>query len=614
MCGIIGGFDRTGRPFSDAETQAACHRMAHRGPDDQGIFSEPGVFLANRRLAILDVADGHQPMVSDNGQNIIVQNGEIYNFVELSAGLNCRTNCDTEVLLRLYERDGPDFVHQLNGMFAIAVYDRQKDVVSIYRDRLGQKPLYIYDDGQRVLFASEIKSLLAMGVPVEIDWNAVDTFLAFNYVPPPLTIFKNVKHVMPGTAWHIGRNGIDVETWWQLESVTEQRSDSEWQEELLDTLNDAVRLRLRSDVPLGAFLSGGLDSSVVVKLMADQLSRPVKSYCIGLGDERFHDAIYSAQAAEAIGTDHRIDRVAANLLSEWPRVLYHNDQPHGDISFLPTLHVSRLAKQSLTVVLTGDGSDELFAGYDLHRSIIEGADQLSDDEFAARVVSRVSLLSERARLGMYTDEMRSKIDTTAAGRFVTDKLNRCPNTDRVNQLLAYDTLQLLPGNNLVKPDKIAMAVSLEARSPFMDYRIAELAFRMPGEVKLRGGESKAVLKRVAESLLPHNIVHRPKQMFSMPVGDWFRGPLRDVVRDVLCCDRSSERGIFEPAKISQMLDEHQTESADHTRPIRALMALEIWFRTFVDGSFESAPSFPELGIDNFPMTESSFSSNTGKAA
>lgn len=588
--------------------------MKHRGPDDEGIFAEPGVFLANRRLAILDVADGHQPMVSDNGQNIIVQNGEIYNFVELSAGLDCRTQCDTEVLLRLYERDGRNFVHQLNGMFAVAVYDRQKNAVSIYRDRLGQKPLYIYDDGERVLFASEIKSLLALGVPVEVDWAAVDTFLAFNYVPPPLTIFKNIRHVMPGTAWHISRDKIDVESWWELDSTTEHRTDTEWQEELLCTLKDAVRLRLRSDVPLGAFLSGGIDSSVVVKLMADQLPRRVKSYCIGLGDERFHDAIYSEQAAASIGTDHHVDRVEANLLSEWPRVLYHNDQPHGDISFLPTLHVSRLAKQSLTVVLTGDGSDELFAGYDLHRSILNGADQLSDAQFADRVVDRVSLLTESKRLGLYTDAMRSRVDSTAAANFVTDKLSSCPNTDRVNQLLAYDTLQLLPGNNLVKPDKVAMAVSLEARSPFMDYRVAELAFRMPGDVKLRDGESKAVLKRVAESLLPHNIVHRPKQMFSMPVGDWFRGPLRHVVRDVLCTERSYERGIFDRAQVARMLGEHQTATVDHTRPIRALIALELWFRTFVDESFESAPSFSDLGIDDSSMTESLLAPAAEKAA
>jgi asparagine synthase (glutamine-hydrolysing) len=533
-----------------------------------------------------------------------VQNGEIYNFVELSAGLNCRTSCDTEVLLRLYERDGGDFVHQLNGMFAIAIYDRRKETVSIYRDRLGQKPLYVYDDGDRVLFASEIKSLLSLGVPVEVDWDAVDAFLAFNYVPPPLTIFKNVKHVLPGTAWHIGRDKIDVETWWQLKSVTETRSDAEWRDELRDTLSDAVRLRLRSDVPLGAFLSGGIDSSVIVKLMADQLPHPVKSYCIGLGDERFHDAIYSEQAAAAIGTDHQVDVVEANLFREWPRVLYHNDQPHGDISFLPTLHLSRLAKQSLTVVLTGDGADELFAGYDLHRSILDGAEQLSDRQFADRVVDRVSLLKEQTRLGMYTNAMRARINSHAAAEFVTEKLNRVPGNDRTNQLLAYDTLQLLPGNNLVKPDKVAMAVSLEARSPFMDYRVAELAFRMPGDVKLRGGESKAVLKRVAESLLPHNIVHRPKQMFSMPVGDWFRGPLHNMVHEVLCCDRAYDRGIFDRAKVATMLDEHQKSVVDHTRPIRALLALELWFRSFVDETFESAPSFPDLGISDFSMTES----------
>jgi asparagine synthase (glutamine-hydrolysing) len=602
MCGIIGGFDRSGRPFDPTKIESACQRMAHRGPDDQGIFAEPGIFLANRRLAILDVAAGHQPMLSDDDQTILVQNGEIYNFVELSRGLDCRTKCDTEVLLRLFERDGRGFVSQLNGMFAIAIYDRRRKAVSLYRDRVGQKPLYIYDDGTQVLFASEIKSLLALGVPVEVNWDAVDAFLAYNYVPPPLTIFKNIQHVLPGTAWHISQNGIEVEKWWTLEAESEQRSDADWQAELYDTLNDAVRLRLRSDVPLGAFLSGGIDSSVVVKMMADQLPRQVRSYCVGLGDKGYHDAIYSQQAAAAIGTNHQVDRVEASLISEWPRVLFHNDQPHGDISFLPTLHVSRLAKQDLTVVLTGDGSDELFAGYDLHRSILtDDVDNLPHDSFVDRVVDRVSLLSASQRLALYSTEMQSRVEPERAARFIREKFETYRHADRTNQLLAYDTLQLLPGNNLVKPDKIAMSVSLEARSPFMDYRVVELAFRMPGDVKLRNGETKAVLKRVAETILPHNIVHRPKQMFSMPVGDWFRGPLRGLVQNVLCDKVAAGREIFHRQKVQRILAEHQARIADHTRPIRAMIALELWFRTFVDQSFETAPSFSDLGVQYSPI-------------
>ncbi|HIM31480.1 MAG TPA: asparagine synthase (glutamine-hydrolyzing) [Planctomycetes bacterium] len=601
MCGIVGGFDRTGRPFCAKEIESACQRMAHRGPDDEGVFSEHGVFLANRRLAILDVAAGHQPMVSDDGQSVIVQNGEIYNFVELSAGLGCRTKCDTEVLLRLFERDGRRFVDQLNGMFAIAVFDRREQVLSIYRDRLGQKPLYIYDDGTRLLFASEIKSLLAFGVPVEVDWDAVDAFLTYNYIPAPLTIFKNIQHVMPGTVWHIRRDRTDIEAWWKLQISEEQRTDADWQHELHDTLRDAVGLRLRSDVPLGAFLSGGLDSSVIVKLMAEQTSRTVKTYCVGLGDCRFHDEIYSQQAAEAIGTDHCVDRVKSELFNEWPRVLYHNDQPHGDISFLPTFHVSRLAKRDLTVVLTGDGSDELFAGYDLHRSILtEDIGTLSDNEFVQRVTNRVSLLNAAQRHELYSNEMLSRVHLEASSRFVEERLAAYPDADRVNQLLAFDTLQLLPGNNLVKPDKVAMAVSLEARSPFMDFRVVDLAFRMPGQVKLRSGETKAVLKRVAETMLPHDIVHRPKQMFSMPVGDWFRGPLQPLVREVLCSPSSRDRGIFDQRQLKTVVDEHMSMAADHTRAIRAFVALELWFRMYVDQSLQTAPTFADLGVEQLP--------------
>jgi asparagine synthase (glutamine-hydrolysing) len=305
MCGIFGGFDRTGAPFGNTLAEVACHRMRHRGPDDQGYWECDGMLVCNRRLSILDLSSGRQPMLSDDGQVAVVQNGEIYNYLELSPGLGCRTRCDTEVILRLYERDGEDFVSRLNGMFAIAILDRRRQRLLLYRDRTGKKPLYLYDDGRRLLFASEIKSLLAAGVPARMDETALDAFLTYNFVPPPSTLFRGVRHLMPGHRLIIDRQSVREEAWWSLADVaTEEKAESEWTDEIVETLRQSVRIRLRADVPLGAFLSGGIDSSAVVRLMSDELPRPVRTFCIGFEDPRFDESRHAQVVASACRTRH----------------------------------------------------------------------------------------------------------------------------------------------------------------------------------------------------------------------------------------------------------------------------------------------------------------------
>lgn len=600
MCGIIGGYDREKRPFGRSVAERACQRMVHRGPDDKGYYESEGMLVGNQRLSILDLSGGHQPMFSDDQQIIVVQNGEIYNFKELAEGLSCRTSCDTEVILRLYERDGEDFVKQLNGMFAIAIIDRRNQSLLLYRDRIGQKPLYLYDDGKRFLFASEIKSLFAMGVEAEMNWESFDAYLTYNFVPPPITLFKGVNHLMPGHMLKITPQGASVRCWWNLaEKPVESRTEDSWCEEIIDTLQAAIKIRLRSDVPLGAFLSGGIDSSSVVSLMSKELPNPVQTFCIGFDDPRFDESQYAQEVAGRCNTRHTCEIMNPNLIATWPLTIYHNDQPHGDVSFMPTYWVSHLARQSVKVVLTGDGGDELFAGYDVHRNFFANQDlTLPREEIETAYIKAISLMQTEAKGLLYSDEAKNNLSDIDASSYAASHLKEFRHLDPISQAMALDTKLLLPGNNLVKPDKMAMAVSLEPRAPYLDHRMVDLAFRIPGLLKLRNGVTKSILKKACERILPQNIIYRKKQMFTVPIGEWFKRELSPFVNEVLCSARSLERGLFRPERVREMIKEHQSNQVNHTRAIRALLAFELWQRTFIDETFDHAPTYSELGINS----------------
>ncbi len=600
MCGIIGGFDRQQRPWGADLAERACERMRHRGPDDRGWFESQGMLVGNQRLSILDLTGGRQPMFSDDQQIVVVQNGEIYNFKELAQGLNCKTNCDTEVILRLYERDGEAFVKQLNGMFAIAILDLRKQTLLLYRDRVGQKPLYLYDDGSRLLFASEMKSLFAMGVKAEMNWEGLDAYLTYNFVPPPITLYKKIMHLMPGHMLKVSPQGTEQRRWWNLaNSPVESRTEESWCEEIIETLREAIQIRLRADVPLGAFLSGGIDSSSVVSLMSQELPHPVKTFCIGFDDPRFDESHYAQELADLFQTEHTCDVVSPNLTSSWPLTLYHNDQPHGDVSFMPTYRVSQLARKAVKVVLTGDGGDELFAGYDVHRNFFANQDlTLPREHIESAYINAISLLQPSDKQKLYSSSARQQLAGGDASRFARSHLQEFRHLDPINQALALDTRLLLPGNNLVKPDKMAMAVSLEPRAPYLDYRMVDLAFRIPGSLKLRNGVTKSILKKACGSILPEKIIYRKKQMFTVPIGEWFKSELSPFVNEVLLSDRSLERRIFQPERVREIIREHQTEKVNHTRTIRALLALELWQRIFIDQTFDHAPNFLELGVNS----------------
>lgn len=585
MCGIFGYFDIRGNHLDPDKVARMGLAIRHRGPDDQGIHFGNALAIGNQRLSIIDIEGGHQPFMSDDGSIVVVQNGEIFNHVELAAELGksghpCRSHSDTEVLLRLYEREGISFVSRLNGMFAIAIYDRREDALFLIRDRIGVKPLYVHDDGQRICFGSEIKAILEAGIPRSMDCEAIHHYLTFNYVPQPFTAFEGVRHVKPGHWLRVDRQGSRKEVrWWSLaDAQPVEKPEAQWVSEFDEILDDAVRLRLRADVPFGAFLSGGVDSSTIVGLMARHMQRPVKTFSIGFDDPRYDETPFALEAAERFGTEHVMERVAPNMLDLWPMAIRHCDQPHGDVSFLPTYRVSALAAQHVKMVLTGDGGDELFAGYDKYRDFFSSElASGSDTAFRQAYFQNISLFSDRAKETLYTASFARRIGGSSYG-VVLPLYEEVRHWDRINQALYIDMQLLLSGNNLVKPDRMGMAVSLEARTPFLDYRMMEFAFSMPGNLKLRDGITKFLFKKAATPLIGKNLAYRKKQMFTVPVGDWFRTELAGYCRSMLLHPSSRVLEIVSRNETARMLDEHRAGIANHTREIRALLALEIWLQ------------------------------------
>lgn len=591
MCGIFGYFDVNNVRLSSQQLKSMGDKIDYRGPDGYGCYHDKvsAVALGNQRLAILDIDHGQQPFVSDDKNIIIVQNGEIFNHVELAKelaldGYPCRTHCDTEVILRLYERDGISGVSKLNGMFAITIYDKRDDALYLIRDRVGEKPFYYYNVNGRIIFASEIKAILAVSGPLDFNPQALNQFLAFNYVPPPKTMFEGVQHVMPGCWVKITRECIEHTCWWDIsQTKCEIKNESEWIEEFNHILDDSVKIRLRSDVPFGAFLSGGVDSSSVVGIMSHHLKEPVNTFCIGFDDPKYDESFYAKKAADRFGTKHIMEKVEPNLIELWPMATYHCDQPHGDVSFLPTYKVASLAAKKVKMVLTGDGADEIFAGYEKYLNFFTSeASNLSDKEFQQDYMNNISLFTTNARRNLLTAEFVEQLDGLDVFNVLKPLYNKAADMDRINQALYIDVMLLLPGNNLVKPDRMGMAVSLENRSPFLDHRMVELAFSMPGDLKLRSGVTKYIYKKAVTSLIGESLAYRKKQMFTVPIGEWFRTDLLSMCQDLLLSERSMKRKIFNCDFVSELLKTHCSGEKNNTREIRALMALEIWFRKFID--------------------------------
>ncbi len=594
MCGIFGSFSFKRMAVDEQTIAAMSQSITHRGPDADGYHADDLAVLGNRRLSILDLSEAsNQPISSDDHKIVVVQNGEIFNYIELrdelrQAGARFKTAGDTEVLLRAYEVWGPEFVKRLNGMFAIAVYDIELGKLYLYRDRLGVKPLYLAgspDDG-RIWFGSEIKAILANGQNYIPDMDALAQYFALNYIPQPKTAFAGISHLPPAHMACISvEGGLEVKRYWDLRTITPDphMTEAEAKAALLSHLDDATRIRMRSDAPFGAFLSGGLDSSSVVGMMSLYQSQPLYTFSIGFNDPRFDETYYAQAAAKRFGTLHERQVADYDAISDWPRFIWHCDQPHGDVSFMPTDQVSCLAARQVKMVLTGDGGDELFAGYEKYLTMFPGGqtDGLQnnwEDEF----VRASGLLQGDQPKTLLMGELFDAFHDIDPYRALTKEIRHADHQDPINRVLLAETHTLLPGNNLVKPDRMAMANSLEVRSPFLDYRMAEFAFRVPGDLKLQGGETKWIYKRAVEPLLGAELTWRKKQMFTVPIGEWFRRELAGYCRDVLLDGRLEARGIIAIETVAAMLDAHVAGAANYTRQLRALISLEIWFRLFID--------------------------------
>jgi asparagine synthase (glutamine-hydrolysing) len=642
MCGIVGAAwaeAAGGRALSDAGLAAMSARIAHRGPDDSGAYRDAGAALGFRRLSIVDLDGGHQPLSNEDGTVWTVYNGEVYNFPALrrrleARGHTLRSQGDTEVVVHLYEDEGPAFFRLLRGMYALAVWDAPRKTLVLGRDRLGQKPLYYRHEGGRILFASELKALLALPAdefPRRVDPIAVDRYLTYGYVPHPGTILEGVYKLPPAhyAVWHDGR--LTLERYWEPDWDAEvELPPGEDVERLRALLSEAVAEQMVADVPLGAFLSGGIDSTVIVGLMQRASSRPVRTFSIGFDDPAFDESAYAEAAARFLGTEHHAFHVVPKAWETLPALADQFDEPFADSSALPTWYVSRETRREVTVALTGDAGDELFAGYDRYRAVKLAAllDRLPEgskavlggpvaravpvsvraktrlrklrrwleamgEEPVGRYLKWVGLFDEPARLGLYSDGWLDALAAAGSDRpgeadpvsVLRRAFDAAPGRDPVTRATVADLLTYLPGDLLVKVDLASMAHGLECRGPFLDHRVVELAVSLPigRKLKLRGGRSKVVLKQAFADLIPPMIRRRPKMGFGVPIDRWFRDTLRDELRSVLLDPVALNRGLFRPEAVTALLDDHVHRRRDNAYKLWGLLMLELWFRHHLDG-------------------------------
>ena len=629
MCGIAGFIDiaSTGAIREHSERARLLDRMCqvirHRGPDDQGVLVEHGVALGMRRLSIIDLAGGHQPMSGEDGSVNIVFNGEIYNYRELqteleSCGHSFQTSSDTEAIVHAYEEYGNACVNKLRGMFAFAVWDRRSRSLFIARDRVGKKPLYYTVTAQQTLvFGSELKSLLEHPeVGRDFNLEALDAYFTLGYVPDPLTIFRDVHKLPPGHHLVFENGQVKVEQYWDFNFETDgSLQEEDCVSELRRLLDESVKLRLVADVPLGAFLSGGVDSSTIVGLMAGHMSQPVKTFSIGFHEDSYNELKYARLTAEKFGTDHHEFFVTPDICEIVDELVWHFDEPFADSSAIPTFMVSKLARDHVTVVLSGDGGDELFAGYtryviDKKRDLFSRvpafvrkgllqplSEHLPHNARGRNFIHNVALdpidryldsMSIFSRLNkrlLYAGEMQRFVqrDGEVAKHF-RDHAANVKTGNQTDKLLYIDSKTYLPGDILTKVDRMSMAASLEARVPLLDHKLIEFVSRVPASFKLRGHETKYLLKKAVADIVPDAILNRPKQGFGVPMQEWINRQLRSRIRDTLDSSISKQRGYINPGYTQTLLEEHERGRRDHSMALWSLFMLELWHRRYVDGA------------------------------
>jgi asparagine synthase (glutamine-hydrolysing) len=627
MCGIAGFADAVppardaSQPRLDAEfnlVHRMCDVIRHRGPDDEGIHVEAGVGLGMRRLSIIDLATGHQPIHNETQTVWVVFNGEIYNYRDLRADLEARghrfyTSSDTETIVHAYEEWAEDAFRRLRGMFAIAIWDARSQTLLLARDRAGIKPLHYTERDGRLYFGSEIKSLLEAGaVSRTVDLEALDHFLAFLYTPRESSIFQGVRKLPPAhyLRWRDGR--AEVREYWRIAAEEPfAGTEDEAVDALRAVLKDAVRSHLISDVPLGAFLSGGIDSSAVVSFMAAASDRPVRTFSIGFDEPAYDELQHARVVARRFGTEHHEFVVKPDALAILDRLVWHFDEPFADSSAIPTWYVSEIARRHVTVVLSGDGGDELFGGYDRYvphprvarfdRVRVPGLRRAAglvwpllphgargknflrhvsqDDE--GRYLDSLALFQSDERAALYSGDVRARL-APAAELALARHFDRFRALPLHSRMMRFDFETYLPEDVLTKVDRMSMAHSIESRVPLLDNEVIEFAASLPSRFKIRDGRRKHVLKRALAPLLPPEILDRRKQGFGVPVGVWFRGGLASLFSDVLNAPRTRQRGYFEPRFVDRLVREHLSGTRDHSLRLWQLVVFELWHREYLD--------------------------------
>ena len=616
MGGICGIYNfNSSRPVNEGLIQRMTRILKHRGPDDEGIYLGSRVGLGVRRLAVIDLETGHQPIHNEDKTIWIVLNGEIYNFRDLGKDLEERghrfhTKSDTEVIVHLYEEYDRDCIQRLNGMFTFAIWDSRGERLFLARDRIGIKPLFYTEHEGSLVFASEIKSILEnSAISREIDIPSLHSMMKLQYIPSPKTIFKKIEKLLPGHSLICQKGGISIEKYWDLNLSQKEESEAFYLRELPKLLEESVRLRLISDVPLGTFLSGGIDSSIIVGLMSRMGEKAIKTYSVGFeAEDSFNELEYARLASQHFGTDHQELVMKSRDIEELlPKIVYHLDDPITDPAVIPTYLVSKLARKEVTVVLTGEGGDELFAGYrrySLDRlatyyrklpSIIrkktipilisrflpksrfpQGIDQPPGVQ---RHLGWVAKLSDETLGNLYTKETKEEIRRRELTSIFRTYFKPRQKGDFLSQTLYCDIKTWLPDDLLVKVDRMSMATSLEARVPYLDHRIVELCTSMPIHLKLRGFTSKYILRKAFSDLVPEEILKRRKQGFTVPLTPWFRKELKDFIQEIL--SQNNKREYFNYNYIRHILKEHLIGKRDYSREIWSLLVFELWSKAYL---------------------------------
>jgi len=627
MCGIAGKlYLRSDTPVVPETVARMCDTLRHRGPDDEGIYVDGPLGMGMRRLSIIDLSTGKQPISNEDETVWTVYNGEIYNFPELRVSLEAKghrfyTHTDTEVIVHLYEEYEEDFVTHLAGMFAIALWDTRQKKLLLARDRVGIKPLYYSVGLDRLVFGSEIKALLQDGVPREIDPQALHDYLSFNYVPGPRTIFSHIRKLPPGHLLTCKSGDVKVRSYWELhyqENVSKNgtHAEEEYCEALHDLLKTTVKQHLISDVPLGVFLSGGIDSSSLVALMREVSSQTIQTFSIGFSEQSYDELAHARVIAKAFATDHHELVVRPQVIDLLPELIRYFDEPFADSTAIPVYCVSKLAREHVKVALSGEGGDEVFAGYETYsaykfaalyqrlpkflatsvipamiRRLPVSHDRVSFDYKAKRFVNGALLppveghywwkviFTEEAKAALYAAGSNGFADPV---RLYHQVYEQCTASDILTKILHIDLKISLPDYILVKADRMSMATSLEARVPFLDHRVVEFAAALPPHLKLRGlTQKKYILRKAMARHLPAQILRGKKRGFNVPIPVWLRGELRDVVHDVLSPQRVKEAGLFNPETVSSLIQDHEAMRMDYSRNIWSLLIFSLWYDEYI---------------------------------